>query len=88
MIYENPADYTEWRLRMGLQKPFEPRGDPVMRARVAKLFSSLGASLEPPRSRRRRDFQLPVESLAEYGRQPLTVSDALVGHMHRPRAAE
>ncbi len=41
MIYENPADYTEWRLRMGLQKPTEGSVDPAMRARVDVLFAEL-----------------------------------------------
>ncbi len=45
MIYENPADYTEWRLRMGLQKPTEGRDEPVMRARVSALFAGLSRSL-------------------------------------------
>lgn len=45
MIYENSADYAAWRQRVGLAKPLEPRGDPVMRHRVAKLFRGLGVSL-------------------------------------------
>lgn len=77
MIYENPAEYAAWRKRMHLDKDLEPAGNPMMRARLMRLFGELGASLAPPRQGRRRDFQPPEELREDYAENPVTMSAEL-----------
>jgi hypothetical protein len=54
-----------------------PRIDPLMRFRVARLFSELAKGLEPLRAKRRPDFRPIGETMAEYGATPLTISPEL-----------
>ena len=84
-IYDDPVAYAEWRVRMGLSKPIEPRGNPVMRARIARLFRELVADMEAlpakksaPEWRRPEARKLtPEELAAKWKDDPPIVGDAL-----------
>ena len=44
-IFEDPASYAEWRIRMGLERKPEPPINYGMRERVLAEFRKLGVSL-------------------------------------------
>lgn len=97
-IYEDPAAYAEWRIRMKLDKGPEVKPSAVMRQRVTALFADLIRELEQRRTMRAPDpwerpaaRKLTPEELRElYGKSPPAVSEALQrsNRKHFPEAAE
>ena len=90
-IYDDPVAYAEWRVRMGLSKAYQPRPNPVMQARVARLIRGLISDLEaetppspkwaPPPAR-----QLSPEELAASWRdKPATLSAEVMEKYASPR---
>jgi hypothetical protein len=88
-IYEDPAAYAEWRLRMGLSQPPKPRTDPVMQHRLAMLFRGLLAHMEanaPPAPKQQAPPRklTPEELAASWKNKPVTLSAELLAKYTRP----